>query len=50
MRTAPRRPSHPPQIEIRFGGLHLIIQRVPGWLITLASAALGTGTVWWTGR
>lgn len=39
-----------PQIEVRCGGLHLIIQRVPVWLITLVTTAAGAGTAWWTGR
>ncbi|MEV6955755.1 hypothetical protein [Streptomyces sp. NPDC051183] len=36
-----------PALELRCGGLHLTIQRVPVWLITLVTTAAGTGTAWW---
>ncbi|NVK76854.1 hypothetical protein [Streptomyces morookaense] len=41
-----------PQFELRWGGLHLTIQRVPAWLVTLLTTAAGTGAgaAWWTGR
>ncbi|WKK24973.1 hypothetical protein QZH56_04955 [Streptomyces olivoreticuli] len=39
-----------PQLELRWGGLHLTIQRIPAWLITLATAAGGSGVAWWTSR
>lgn len=39
-----------PYFEVRCGGLHLTVQRVPMWLITLMSAATGTGAAWWTSR
>ncbi len=39
-----------PYFEFRCGGLHLTVQRVPVWLITLASTATGTATAWWSSR
>ncbi|WP_327283678.1 MULTISPECIES: hypothetical protein [unclassified Streptomyces] len=40
-----------PQFELRCGGLHVIIHRVPAWLVTLVTTAAGTGAAaWWTGR
>ncbi|OEJ22558.1 hypothetical protein BGK67_34140 [Streptomyces subrutilus] len=39
-----------PYFEFRCGGLHLTVQRVPVWLITLLSAATGTGAAWWSSR
>lgn len=40
-----------PQFELRWGGLHVVIQRVPVWLVTLATTAAGSGAAaWWTGR
>ncbi|MEU7556121.1 hypothetical protein AB0B01_27960 [Streptomyces sp. NPDC044571] len=38
------------QFELRCGGLHVIIHRVPVWLITLVTTATGTGAAWWTSR
>jgi hypothetical protein len=39
-----------PALELRCGGLHLTIQRVPAWLITIITTATGTGAAWWTSR
>ncbi|AJC59610.1 hypothetical protein GZL_07054 [Streptomyces sp. 769] len=50
MTSKPSTTRQRPQFELRCGGLHLIIQRVPGWLITLATAAIGSGAAWWTSR
>ncbi|MFE7467227.1 hypothetical protein ACFU6R_24430 [Streptomyces sp. NPDC057499] len=45
-------PSHTPRpfLELRCGGLHLTIQRVPGWLLGLLTTAIGAVTTWWTTR
>ncbi|GGZ70167.1 hypothetical protein GCM10010344_41440 [Streptomyces bluensis] len=40
----------PPQFELHFGGLHLVIQRIPAWLVTLVTTATGAGAAWWTSR
>ncbi|MGW2630598.1 hypothetical protein ACWC2K_14875 [Streptomyces chattanoogensis] len=42
--------KQPPQFELRWGGLHLTIQRVPAWLVGLVTTAVGTGAAWWTSR
>ncbi|QNP72957.1 hypothetical protein IAG44_28350 [Streptomyces roseirectus] len=40
-----------PAFELRCGGLHLTIQRVPGWLLaTLATAASSGLAAWLTSR
>ncbi|MFF1497501.1 hypothetical protein [Streptomyces sp. NPDC058304] len=40
-----------PQFELRCGGLHVVIHRVPVWLIALVTTATGSGAAaWWTGR
>ncbi|MEU9108919.1 hypothetical protein AB0D54_32255 [Streptomyces xanthophaeus] len=39
-----------PYFELRCGGLHLTVQRVPVWLITLLSTATGAGAAWWSSR
>jgi hypothetical protein len=36
--------------ELRCGGLHLTIQRVPAWLVSLVTAAGSIGGAWWAGR
>lgn len=36
-----------PALELRCGGLHLTIQRIPGWLIGLITTA-GAAATWWT--
>ncbi|MFJ4710817.1 hypothetical protein [Streptomyces sp. NPDC088785] len=44
------RPDHP-ALELRCGGLHVTIQRVPGWLVTAVATATGTGfAAWLTAR
>ncbi|MEU9617329.1 hypothetical protein AB0D56_38355 [Streptomyces sp. NPDC048209] len=35
-----------PQFELRFGGLHLTIQRLPVWLITAVTAGTSGVTAW----
>jgi hypothetical protein len=37
----------PPALELRCGGVHLTIQRVPPWLVSLVTAAGGVGAAWW---
>ncbi|WEB39298.1 hypothetical protein MOV08_08415 [Streptomyces yunnanensis] len=39
-----------PAFELRCGGLHVTIQRIPAWLITLATVTIGSGAAWWTSR
>lgn len=39
-----------PFIELRVGGLHLTIQRVPGWLVALTTTGGGALLTWWTHR
>ena len=40
--------SEPPQLEVRVGGLHLTVQRVPGWLLGLLATVGGAALTWWT--
>ncbi|MER5966669.1 hypothetical protein [Streptomyces sp. NPDC002057] len=42
--------SEVPQLELRVGGLHLTVQRVPGWLLGLLTTAGGAALTWWTQR
>ncbi|MFF2778850.1 hypothetical protein ACFVU3_28575 [Streptomyces sp. NPDC058052] len=37
-----------PFLELRIGGVHLTIQRVPGWVIGLVTTILGAALTWWT--
>ncbi|MEU1144149.1 hypothetical protein ACFYO9_14255 [Streptomyces sp. NPDC005863] len=37
----------PPALELRCGGLHVTVQRVPVWLISLLTTAGGIGGTWW---
>lgn len=39
-----------PFFELRCGGLRLTVQRIPTWVITLATTVTGTGAAWWTSR
>lgn len=39
--TAPQ-----PALELRCGGLHLTVQRIPVWLVSLAATAAGTAATW----
>ncbi|MFJ9776154.1 hypothetical protein ACIRVF_33800 [Kitasatospora sp. NPDC101157] len=39
-----------PQFELRIGGLHLTIQRLPVWLITAIAAGTSGVTAWWAKR
>lgn len=36
-----------PAFELRCGGLHLTIQRVPGWLVAALATAAGSGLAAW---
>ncbi|MEV0257377.1 hypothetical protein AB0H82_24370 [Streptomyces sp. NPDC050732] len=45
MASAP--PDSAPQFELRCGGLHVTIQRVPVWLVSLVTTAGGIGAAWW---
>ncbi|WP_411115138.1 hypothetical protein [Streptomyces sp. 029-5] len=36
-----------PAFELRCGGLHLTIQRVPGWLVAALATAVGSGLAAW---
>ncbi|MGW8777590.1 hypothetical protein ACWGNM_05905 [Streptomyces sp. NPDC055796] len=42
--------KQPPQFELRFGGLHLTLQRIPAWLVTLVTAGTAGAAAWWTHR
>ncbi|MEU1115190.1 MULTISPECIES: hypothetical protein [unclassified Streptomyces] len=48
MSTEPVTP--PPALELRCGGLHVTVQRVPVWLISLLTTAGGIGGTWWAHR
>ncbi|MEU9787825.1 hypothetical protein AB0H92_43905 [Streptomyces phaeochromogenes] len=37
----------PPRFELRWGGLHLTIQRIPGWLVASFATATGSGLAAW---
>ncbi|MEV5882729.1 hypothetical protein AB0L74_08425 [Streptomyces sp. NPDC052020] len=39
-----------PAFELRAGGLHVIIQRIPGWLVALVTTAGGAAGTWWAQR
>ncbi|WP_329621892.1 hypothetical protein OG357_16640 [Streptomyces sp. NBC_01255] len=44
-------PATPPaRFELRVGGLHLTVQRIPGWLVALATTAGGAAVTWWAQR
>ncbi|CAM5650139.1 hypothetical protein STANM337S_06557 [Streptomyces tanashiensis] len=47
-RTTMSESSTQPLIELRMGGVHLTVQRVPGWLIGLITTLGGAGLTWWT--
>ncbi|MFD9073658.1 hypothetical protein [Streptomyces lasiicapitis] len=36
-----------PAFELRCGGMHLTIQRVPVWLVSLITTAGSVGATWW---
>ncbi|MEU5684641.1 hypothetical protein [Streptomyces venezuelae] len=48
MSTEPMTP--PPAIELRCGGLHVTVQRVPVWLVSLLTTVSGAGAAWWINR
>jgi hypothetical protein len=39
-----------PVFELRLGPLHVTVQRVPVWFVTLMTTATGAGAAWWTSR
>ncbi|MCX4732357.1 hypothetical protein [Streptomyces sp. NBC_01363] len=40
-----------PAIELRIGGAHLTIQRIPGWLVAAFATTTGSGlAAWFTSR
>lgn len=39
-----------PAIELRLGGLHLTVQRIPSWLVALITTAGGAAGTWWAQR
>ncbi|MDT9691705.1 hypothetical protein Q5762_25850 [Streptomyces sp. P9(2023)] len=39
-----------PHFELRCGGLHLTVQRIPGWLVVLITTAGGAAGTWWAQR
>ncbi|MCF3125290.1 hypothetical protein IPZ68_37200 [Streptomyces arenae] len=39
-----------PTFELLCGGLHLVIHRVPGWLVALITTAGGAAGTWWAQR
>ncbi|MCX4657268.1 hypothetical protein AB0N56_36745 [Streptomyces microflavus] len=52
-----RRPSTPgtaeappPVLELRLGGLHLTVQRLPPWLLVAAAGISSAGGVAWFGH
>ncbi|WP_369149072.1 hypothetical protein [Streptomyces sp. R44] len=50
-RTATPEVSTQPLIELRMGGVHLTVQRVPGWLISLITMVGGAaGVSLWSQR
>lgn len=43
--------NNPPQFELICGPVHLVIERVPTWLVTLVTTtATGAGAAWWASR
>jgi hypothetical protein len=45
--TEPPRRRKEPAFELRCGGVRLTVQRVPAWLITIITTAVGSGLAWW---
>ncbi|GGT63145.1 MULTISPECIES: hypothetical protein [Streptomyces] len=39
-----------PQIELRWGGLHVTVQHVPAWFVALITTAGGVAGTWWAQR
>ncbi|MDA5282603.1 hypothetical protein ACWGHM_07740 [Streptomyces sp. NPDC054904] len=40
--------SEQPHIEVRWGGLRITVQRIPGWLVGLITTAAGAAGAWWS--
>ncbi|MFC8290828.1 hypothetical protein ACFUJ0_28085 [Streptomyces sp. NPDC057242] len=49
-RSMDTRSATRPMLELRLGGLHLTVQRIPGWLVALVTTAGGAAGTWWTQR
>ena len=51
-RRTPHRTPLPPFLELHWGGVHLVLERVPYRLLALISSAVGavSGVVWFGGR
>jgi hypothetical protein len=49
-RSMDTKTANRPAFELRLGGLHLTVQRIPGWLVALVTAAGGAAGTWWTQR
>ncbi|MEU9984892.1 hypothetical protein [Streptomyces sp. NPDC050856] len=39
-----------PAFELRLYGLHVVVQRIPGWLVAFVTTAGGAAGTWWTQR
>lgn len=50
MKSVTDTPTVRPALELRFGGLHLTVQRVPGWLVALITTVGGAAGAWWAQR
>ncbi|MBR8640184.1 hypothetical protein KEF29_14930 [Streptomyces tuirus] len=48
--TQPPQPQKEPSLDLRCGGVRLTIQRVPAWLVTAVTTAVGSGLAWWLQR
>ncbi|WP_179200133.1 hypothetical protein [Streptomyces sp. NRRL B-24572] len=49
-RTGDPKTTDRPAFELRAGGMHVIIQRVPGWLVALVTTVGGAAGTWWAQR
>jgi hypothetical protein len=47
MRETTKNRTPAPVFELRCGGLHLTIQRIPGWLVAALTATTGSGLAAW---
>lgn len=47
MSQTTKRTSFRPAFELRCGGLHLTIQRIPGWLVAAFATTTGSGLAAW---
>lgn len=44
--TKPSMQDKRPTLEVRCGGLYLVVQRIPGWFTALLVMAAGAGLTW----